>query len=127
MKSMLALALCTLTGCVYIIPDYAHRPKGMKPNEVEYRTWTSSGRINKQTGSCTFTIFALVTRERLTRLRVNGIEQELGWSWSWEAKVPEGNHASGMFVEFIDARTSKILATHDIWTRCPYRNEVIYD
>jgi len=120
------LLAALLGGCVYAIPDYAHRSKGMhRPAKIEYHTWISSGNVNSR-GECTFTIFALVTRERLTRLRINGTEQLVDWSWSWEAKVPEGHHASGMVVEFIDPVSRKVMATHDIWAKCPWKNEVVY-
>lgn len=126
MRSMLAIALCISTGCVYIIPDYAHRSKGMhKTVTVTYHTWLSSGRVNKQTGECSFTVFALATREHVMKLRVNGHEFLPDWSWAWEMIVPEGHHGSGTFVEFIEG--DKIVARHEISATCPYRNEVIYD
>ena len=98
--------------------DRSSRPKLGKPAPVEYRTWTSSPTIDRRTGKCTFTVFALGTREKLTRLRLNGEEKLLDWSWSWEAPVPAMTHASGMYVEFIDPVTREVKATHEITETC---------
>ena len=93
-----------------------------RPSPVEYRTWTSSPRIDPK-GNCTFTVFPLVTREKLTRLRINGQEQLLDWSWSWEAEVPAGNHGSGMRVEYVEAVGGQVVADHEITASCPWRGD----
>ena len=79
-----------------------------RPSPVEYRTWTSSPRIDAK-GNCTFTVFALVTR--------------LDWSWSWEAEVPAGNHGSGMRVEYVEAVGGQVVADHEITASCPWRGD----
>lgn len=93
-----------------------------RPTSVEYHTWTSSPRVDKK-GDCTFMVFALATRERPTRLRINGMEQLLDWSWSWEATVPQGHHADGLVVEFMDPVGGKVLSTQDVWATCPWKGE----
>jgi hypothetical protein len=62
--------------------------------------------------------FALATREHLTRLRINGMEQLLDWSWSWPVMVPAGMRGDGLMVEFIDAQTGKVVATHELSAEC---------
>jgi hypothetical protein len=63
-------------------------------------------------------VFALVTRERLTRLRVNGVEQNLDWSWSWTADLPNGTRGGDLRVEFIDPVGGAVLATHLVSENC---------
>ena len=93
-----------------------------RPSPVEYRTWISSPRIDPKE-NCTFTVFALATRERLTRLRINGEEQLLDWSWAWEANVPAGTHGSGMRVEYLEAVGGQTVATHEMAASCPWRGD----
>ena len=103
-------------------PDPTVNRGHYKPEKVAYHSWSSSGSVNPSTGECTFTAFALVTREKLTRLRVDGVEQNLDWSWSWEVRAPEGRHATGT-IEFLDPEGGAVVATHDIWARCFWRME----
>jgi hypothetical protein len=95
---------------------------------IAYRSWTSSPDATtfRKTGKCVVTVFALATREKLTRLRVNGNELEVDWSWSWDAEIPEGHHASGMFIEFLDPVGGAVLAKHEVMTLCPWRSEEGY-
>lgn len=97
-----------------------------EPAPLEYRTWLSSPTIDRKTGACTFTAFALVTREHLTGLRVNGSPLPPDWSWSWDAPMPEGTFGSGMMVEFIDLDTGQVIRTHEVTARCPWRNEEVW-
>lgn len=106
--------------------DPMMRSKLGKPEPVSYRTWTSSPRFEKP-GVCTFTVFALVSRSRLTRLQVNGVEQLVDWSWSWDVDIPHGYRASGMKVDFIDPVTRAVLASREIAEECselPSRSSV---
>lgn len=88
-----------------------------RPAPVEYRTWTSSPRRDRP-GVCTFTVFALATRERLMRLQVNGREQLVDWSWSWELELPEGMRGDGIVIEFIDPVTRTVMARHELSETC---------
>lgn len=88
-----------------------------RPEAAEYRTWTSSP-TRRADRSCEFTLFALVTREQLTRLRVNGYEQLLDWSWSWPVTIPNGMRGDGMVVEFIDPVSRRTVATHEVSEVC---------
>jgi hypothetical protein len=96
------------------------------PAPLEYRSWLSSPRVDRKTGDCTFTVFALVTREHLTGLRVDGVPLKPDWSWSWEAVVPQGHFGSGMMVEFVDLDTGEVVRTHEITALCPWRNEEVW-
>ena len=87
-----------------------------RPAAVEYRTWTSSPEILAG-GVCRFTVFALVTRNTLTRLRINGTEQLLDWSWSWTAELPPGYHGE-IPVEFLDPVGGAVLAAHTVAETC---------
>lgn len=89
-----------------------------KPDPVAYRSWFSSPEIG-QDGVCHFTGFALVTREHLMRLRIDGVEQLVDWSWSWESVVPPGMIGEGLTVEFVDAVTGKVVAAHELSAACP--------
>lgn len=91
-------------------------PRGhYKRDKVEYRTWSSSPRVGDK--ECSFTLFALATQEKVVRLRINGVEQLLDWSWSWEAKLPRG-YAGSVTVEFLDPVGGKLLASHDLSAEC---------
>lgn len=87
-----------------------------RPSPVEYRTWVSSPNRDRS-GACTFSVFALVTRERLMRLRVDGVEQLVDWSWGWEVVVAEGRRG-GAVVEFIDPVSGAVVATHEVSEPC---------
>lgn len=97
--------------------DPLARPKLCRPAAVEYRTWTSSPRWEAKRKECVFTVFALATRERLVRLRVNGDEQLLDWSWSWEAPLPVGFQGTTV-VEFVDPVGGAVLARHEVTETC---------
>jgi hypothetical protein len=88
-----------------------------KAAPIEYRSWTSSPRFDKP-GFCTYMVFALVTRERLMRLRVDGREQLVDWSWSWEVEVPVGITRDLATVEYIDPVTHEVVATHTVSETC---------
>jgi hypothetical protein len=112
-----------LTGSALLGPpkawdgvDSTMKSRYGKPAKVEYRTWTSSPQIlsNK---SCQVRVFALVTREHLTRLRINGVEQLMDWSWSWPADLPP-NTRGETTVEFIDPVGGAVLATHTVTEIC---------
>jgi hypothetical protein len=88
---------------------------------VEYRSWLSSPtHANK---ACTYTAFAFVTREHLTRLRINGVEQLMDWSWSWEVTIPTGMRGESLTIEYLDARSGKVVATHELSESCYARGE----
>lgn len=97
-------------------PHDTSQSKGMSKGTVEYRTWTSSPRFEKP-GTCSYTVFALVTREQSHRLRVDGVEQLVDWSWSWPVDVKLNQH-SAVTVEFVDPVTGETLATHNVAEWC---------
>ena len=84
--------------------------------KLEYFTWLSSPEHVK--GVCHFTVFAMVSQSAVHRLRINGVEQEIDWSWKWTAEIPEGKKADGLIVEFIDPVTGAVVATHDVGGEC---------
>lgn len=98
--------------------DSKARPKYGKPVPVEYFTSTSSPRFDKP-GICTFTMTAWVSRGELRRLRVNGTELLVDWSWTWDAEVPFGMRGEGMLVEFIHPVTRET-ATHELSAVCEW-------
>lgn len=69
-------------------PDPTAKSKFGKPAPVEYMVRVSSP--TRDASGCTFTVIAWATRESLRRLVVDGVEQQMDFSWSVEKRVPLG-------------------------------------
>ena len=92
-----------------------------KPARVEYRTWLSSPSIQPD-GSCRYTVFALVTREQVMRVQMQGEEQLLDWSWSkeWVLKQQEKGTYQVTFLQPVGGATQ---VQHEVDAWCHYRKE----
>lgn len=87
-----------------------------RPEPVEYRSWTSSPR-READGSCIYRVVALVTREQLTRVRLQGVEQLLDWSWGvdWMLFAGQGGFYDVTFLAPVGGR---VVAQHSLWEKC---------
>lgn len=100
--------------------DKNTRPKWGKPTSQEYRTWTDRPWIavaNQDTRRCDVTFFASATRNRVTRLRVGGVEQQIDYSWSLERSLKIGERRTIAF-EFLDPVGGARLACNEQALTC---------
>lgn len=95
-----------------------------KQARISYRLWLASPRRERD-GSCAFTAFAMVSRERLTRLQIGAVEQIVDWSWSWEIKAAERETAtaSATFIDPVSRATTERSVAAVCWPGPAPRNK----
>lgn len=107
-------------------PDPMVRQAQGRPKNphISYRLWLSSPRHGRD-GSCTFTVFAMVSRERLTRLQIGGVEQTVDWSWKWEVTAAERATAtaSATFIDPVSRATTERSVAAVCWPGPAPRNK----
>jgi len=101
-----------LTSVKGVDPSVQHKYE--RP-PVEYTTWTApmfDAKASDKTKDCRVTYFALVRDTKPVRLQVDGVEQLLDTSWTFDYRVPEGERKTVQFA-FLDPVGGTLLAVRE--------------
>lgn len=88
----------------------------VSPAPQEYRVWSAAASRRPNSG-CAGTSFALSTRGRVTRLRVDGQEQLLDTSWKSDVQLSQGESRTSRY-EFLDPVGGALLACREVTVQC---------
>ena len=128
-----ARALTDPTAPIYRgVDGTSNRRVEIHAETTEYRVWTAVPwyAAAGEDGKCHVTMFATTTGGRRTRLRIAGIEQNVDWSWTYEATIKVDFKQRVRFT-FMDPVSRAVLS--DQWTevscihdRSPVRDQNLY-
>jgi hypothetical protein len=105
-----------VTSIKGVDPSVTHK---YERTAVGFTTWTApmfDAKADEKKG-CDVTFFALVRDIKPYRLQVDGVEQLLDTSWTFDYRVPAGETKEVQFA-FLDPVGGALLAVQEEWFRC---------